>query len=344
MDFKSVTLNNKDYVVIKANTQSDAKNILFVIDECEKDKVIRNKWHKKQQTGYIGMSCKDENGVGKEMYLHNFVMGILTFNGKGCTQTVDHIDRIPCDNRKENLRLVSQSVQNMNQKKRDRKIDLPKDCGIAPDNIPTNVSYGKAEDKFGDYFELDIDLPNGTRFRKKSSKSTNISLKCKLEEIKKYIHELNEQYAIKVPFEKIVELTKSYNEIIKLSGFDCWESNIVPIPEKDDKIGGKHLTENTDLTEAEKELINNVSIHNTAGKKKTKNTLPPDCGITKDKIPKYCYYSPATDKRGDAFNIDNHPKLIEKTGKKSWKTSGSSKISTKDKFDELIEKLKAIET
>lgn len=320
LEHSDVIYDNKNYTVF--NIKSSRKGLynkgMFVIDSNDKEKVLKRKWHLVTKTKYIGSTLIDsESGLYKSLYLHNFVMGILTFNGKGCTQTVDHIDRIPCDNRKENLRLVSQSVQNMNQKKRDRKIDLPKDCGIAPDNIPTNVSYGKAEDKFGDYFELDIDLPNGTRFRKKSSKSTNISLKCKLEEIKKYIHELNEQYAIKVPFEKIVELTKSYNEIIKLSGFDCWESNIVPIPEKDDKIGGKHLTENTDLTEAEKELINNVSIHNTAGKKKTKNTLPPDCGITKDKIPKYCYYSPATDKRGDAFNIDNHPKLIEKTGKKS---------------------------
>ena len=47
-------------------------------------------------------------------------MGKLTFNGKGQTNSIDHINRIPRDNRLENLRELSQTQQNYNQSKRER--------------------------------------------------------------------------------------------------------------------------------------------------------------------------------------------------------------------------------
>ncbi len=89
--------------------------------------------------------------------------------------------------------------------------------------------------------------------------------------------------------------------------------------------------------EMQKYLKNDIS-------KKTgkthKNNLPDDCGITPDMIPKYCYYRAATDKRGDAFVIDRHPSFPK--GKRQWTTSGSTKISTNDKFKKLKLKLKEL--
>lgn len=64
--------------------------------------------------------------------------------------------------------------------------------------------------------------------------------------------------------------------------------------------------------------------------------LPENLGINHEDIPKYCYYISATEKRGDGFCCDkNHP--IHKDTKKDWSTTRSKKISTKEKFDKLME-------
>jgi len=52
-------------------------------------------------------------------------MDRLEHNGRGQTESIDHINRIGLDNRKENLRLLSQSRQNCNQKRKPRKSILP---------------------------------------------------------------------------------------------------------------------------------------------------------------------------------------------------------------------------
>jgi hypothetical protein len=55
-------------------------------------------------------------------------------------------------------------------------------------------------------------------------------------------------------------------------------------------------------------------------------------------IPKYCYYVPESETRGDKFVIDRHPKLVE-SGDRQWSTTARKTISTKDKYTALIEKL-----
>jgi hypothetical protein len=341
INFRDVEYNKIKYTVIKSNTKTN-KN-LFVIDIENKDKVQSRNWHKNMATGYIG-STVYENNIKKELYLHNFIQNNLILGIKGQVQTIDHINRIPTDNRKENLRLLSQSAQNMNQSKRTRHIDLPKDCNIIVENIPKNVYFHKEDLRFGSYFEIDIkNMPDGSRFRKKSSKSKNISLKCKLEEIKKYLNELGKKYPTLIDErninteygDKAIELIKSYNEIIKLSGFKFWEENIVPIPEQ------KKYTENDTkiLSKKEKLIIKNVSIDNTNNKKKIISTLPINCQIKKEMIPKYCYYKSSDQKRGDCFIIDNHPLLKKVENKGIWSTTTLRNISTDEKFFYLIQKL-----
>ena len=66
--------------------------------------------------------------------------------------------------------------------------------------------------------------------------------------------------------------------------------------------------------------------------------LPPNCGVTIDQIPKYCYYKPASEKRGDKFIIERHPKILEE-GKRQWATSESKSLTTLDKFNLMIIKL-----
>jgi len=57
------------------------------------------------------------------------------------------------------------------------------------------------------------------------------------------------------------------------------------------------------------------------------------------KLPKYCYYSKPTETRGSFYYIENHPNLKEK---KVWKTTTSKKIKDKQKYDQLVNKLKSI--
>ena len=355
INYKDVKYDNKNYTIFEIKRKKDHSGLVVIDDDISK-KVFCRKWHFITEDRYVSSTYytkirefgkKEETNIKCEIYLHNFVMGIMSSLGKGATETIDHINRIPTDNRKENLRLATQSQQNYNQKKKKRTIELPKDCGIDPNDIPRRVSYYKEKNKFGDFFEVDIkNLPDGTSFRKKTTKSKEVSLKCKLEEAKKYINEINKKYdnfldktnMFQDYSDKSIELIKSYNEIIKLSGFPCYESCIVPIPEKKEYV----IENKENLKEEEKNLLTNVSINNTLRKKKTVNTLPPDCGITKEMIPKYCYYSPEKETRGGKFIIDRHPKLIE-IKKNSWSTASSRKITIKEKFDALLEKLNELE-
>lgn len=78
------------------------------------------------------------------------------------------------------------------------------------------------------------------------------------------------------------------------------------------------------------------------GFKKVTSSLPLDCGVTSDMIPKYCYYKPETDKKGGKFIIERHPKLVEK-GVRQWATTESKSKTVKEKFNLLLEKLKELE-
>ena len=72
----------------------------------------------------------------------------------------------------------------------------------------------------------------------------------------------------------------------------------------------------------------------------TKGTnLSEDCKIKGEEIPKYCYYVPETKVKGDGFCINRqHPKQNDK----DWYTTRSKKISTEDKYKQLMERLKTL--
>jgi hypothetical protein len=77
-----VAYNDKKYIVCRIND-----DILFVIDNDDKDKVIYKRWFNKN--GYIGKE-KMEEGKRITTYLHNYLMDNYT---KGHQITTDHKNR-----------------------------------------------------------------------------------------------------------------------------------------------------------------------------------------------------------------------------------------------------------
>jgi len=215
IDYKTVLYNSNEYVV--ATLSFNGKDMNFIFDMDDYEKVSSRAWH--FISGHYISSAYMHESKRKELYLHNLVMNRLEFKGKGITETVDHINRNGLDNRKENLRIISQSEQNINQNKKNRNIKLPENCGITSDDIPKHIWYIKANGLHGDRFGIDLKTED---IKWKTSSSKKISLKDKLIEAKNKLQELYLQYPYLNPnnqeiLEKQEYLQKSFEEIIALS-------------------------------------------------------------------------------------------------------------------------------
>jgi len=340
IDKKRVRYNGKYYWVCKYMHNNEER--LFVIDD---DVLIQMQeehgldgWY--QINHYIGYKITSGDTL-TTCYLHNLVMGRPHGGGRGQEQTVDHISRNTLDNRRENLRLATQTRQNENQQRRTRTVELPEGCGISPNDIPKCVYYAAPNGKHGERFVLEI-KGNGKRKIFKSTSSKKVSLKDKLIEIKQKILDIADTYPELIENKTIIEnytnqqimLLRDFNRIILASGFDCAEDNVVPIPRRE------VLT--ADIDNASRGMQRYLNTTNTAVKRgrRHRNNLPPNCGVTPDMIPRYCYYRAATDKRGDAFIVDRHPLLPE--GTRQWRTTESRAVTTRRKWQQLMAFLKEL--
>lgn len=179
--------NQKDYVVgfLMANNEE----IAFVFDKDMHETIHSRTWHRTSNT-YISSGIMID-GKKKELYMHNLVMGRMEYNGKGQTETVSHINRNGFDNRKENLKIATQSNQNIHQKQRTRTIILPENCGVQAAEIPRHISYNKASDTRGDSFTVDLTTLN---ISWKSTSSKSVSTREKLHLAIEKLKELYLQY------------------------------------------------------------------------------------------------------------------------------------------------------
>lgn len=213
--YTNIIYCDKEYTVGKVPFKD--KYLNFVIDKEDFDKIDGYSWHK-SSTNYISQGVIVD-GKKKEFYLHNVILNIFDFPGKGSKESVDHINRIGFDNRKENLRVISQSEQNLNQSKRKRKVALPENSELVADDIPKHIWYIKSNGSHGERFAIEFKTEN---IIWKTTASKNISLKDKLESAKKQLDEYYKLYPYLNPnneekSNRINELTKSYNEIINLA-------------------------------------------------------------------------------------------------------------------------------
>ena len=201
-------------------TKLDGKNVKFIIDREDKEKVTERNWHCATGGLYISSVFRTEDDSFKALYLHNLIMDRLVFDGKGSSESVDHINGIGTDNRKANLRVCSQSQQNRNTSKRKRTTTrLPE--GFDPDEIPQNIWYMPESGSHGDRFAIEIKgIPDTKDITWRSTSSKSVSTRQKLIEA---ITKRNELYST-IPalrdHERESELSKTlleeYNEIIKI--------------------------------------------------------------------------------------------------------------------------------
>lgn len=258
VEYKRVNYEDKLYIVGILYYKNEP--ITFIFDNDYYKDVSMRAWHL-ASTNYIS-SCVSIDGKRKEIYLHNLVMNNPTFPGKGAKFTVDHINRNGLDNRRENLRVITQSLQNLNQALRSRYVSLPKDSNISIDDIPKHIWYIKSNGSHGDRFAIEFKTEN---IIWKTTSSKSISLKEKLEDAKKQLHVFYNKYPYLDPdnidtLEIKNKLNYSFNEIIKLStSVEC-----IPIDEKRliEKKGRQLLQQLTIIKNKENELIEQIKIFN----------------------------------------------------------------------------------
>ena len=212
--YSHVEYNGKKYTIMKI--QHHDGYIHSVIDTEDFPKIKDYTWHY-TSNAYVSHSCVDD-GKRKSLYLHNLVMGRLEHTGKGSKESIDHINRNGLDNRKENLRLITQTEQNLNQKRKERTIVLPADSGIKIEDIPKHIWYIKANGHHGDRFGIDLKTEN---IKWKSTSAKNVSLRDKLQSANEQLKQFYILYPHLNPDnehnkQELDTLTRDYDDIIKL--------------------------------------------------------------------------------------------------------------------------------
>ena len=176
---------NDEYTII---SKESIKKIQFF----EKQKLT---WYK-LANGYIGSHAVINNN-DTILYLHQHLMDYYGNGLSKNTKTIDHINRDKLDNRIENLRLATQSEQNINTYKRKRKKDA-KDLpdGLTQDMIPKYVTYynecyNREKELYREFFKIEKHPKYEGIIS--SSKSAKKSIQDKLEEIKGYLKKIEDK-------------------------------------------------------------------------------------------------------------------------------------------------------
>lgn len=191
------TETKEKYYKMTCNTDNTLCTTLSIKDvELLKNyKPYRPAWTVQLGNGYA--YAKDPT-TKVNMTLHSFIIKNKDPNDEKINDkkySIDHINRDKLDNRRENLRWATQSVQNSNTDKRNRKkIAKSLPAGITQDMMPKYVyyckeCYNKEKQLYREFFRIE----KHPKLNKKcisSSKSSKITIIQKLTEITTKVYNL----------------------------------------------------------------------------------------------------------------------------------------------------------
>lgn len=144
---------NDEYCVMFCNpndltlfSKEDLNTVMF---DTNGDRIT---WSKNNTLGYI-MSSVLSNG--KRLFLHQVIMNHYG-NGKG-QDSIDHINQNKLDNRRENLRITTQSVQNEN---RGKKARMSNACKEIPEVVLDYIQQIHNHRKLPKFVEYNLESRN----------------------------------------------------------------------------------------------------------------------------------------------------------------------------------------
>ena len=218
-DVKYVLYNGSKYAIFSVKYKKLLLPGLLDHDDYLKIKKLNKNW-RCNDNGFIVCSHTID-GVTKDVHMHEIVM-LLHHNKQ--KKKIIHINRIGLDNRSSNL--MYDDVGKMvgkNVKKKERSTNLPKGCGIDPNDIPTYIWYVNQNGTSGARFVVKIGDVHWS-----TTSCKDVDLKTKLEYAKQYLRDLFsdrddlcKEYSMNGDYnEEGKKLLNSYYDIVKYAGYD----------------------------------------------------------------------------------------------------------------------------
>lgn len=199
--YKEVVYNSVPYTVGTITTLAGLST-QFLIDAEDRERVEERSWHLATGGIYVASTYRLGTGEHKSLFLHNFVMNRILFGGKGSPETIDHINGNGLDNRKTNLRLTTQSLQNLNTRNRVRTTThVPDDIALA--DIPRGIWYCPAQGAHSDRFVVELKgIPGIGDIVKKGTSKRTLTTRQKLD------HAISIKRALLLEYPILAELAR----------------------------------------------------------------------------------------------------------------------------------------